>query len=424
MGDEGPTRARVALSLCLLTLLYTINVVDRQLPFILIESLRAELRMTDTQIGLLGGIAFSIVYAGMSLPLARLADAWSPKWALVGAAAFWSCATALSAGATSFLWLAAGRVGVAAGEAGCVPASHALIARLATERRRGIAMGIFMLGSPFGIMLGLALGGWMNDNWGWRTAFLAAGGVGLLLAILTALVVPDLRDRAVRPPSSLLRDAAVLLQTRSFLRLFIACNFVGVLAYAVLTFGAPFFMRTYGLSAAEAGLGLGVTSGFGGLIGTLAGSWLTDRFGARQRGRVLWIPLTGLLVAAICYVIGLWASSWSVALAFVGVAIGAQAMHVTPTFVAGQALAAGHMKAQASALLVLAGALVGAALGPLLVGSLSDRLSETHGALSLRYALSIVAPTAAVLAAIFYARALAAFETDLRDFQSSEEQNG
>jgi predicted MFS family arabinose efflux permease len=161
--------------------------IDRILPFILAESIKADLHLSDTQLGLITGIAFAVVYSLASLPLARLADRGASKQVLVWCILIWSIMTGLGGLAVGFVTMAISRFGVALGEAGGTPAAHALIAGKIPELRRGRAIGVFSMGIPLGTMVGFAAGGWASDHIGWRVALFVAGGIGLLLVILVLL---------------------------------------------------------------------------------------------------------------------------------------------------------------------------------------------------------------------------------------------
>src|ERR1700730_14823862 len=163
----------------LLLFVNILNFVDRLLPSILVEAIRADLHLTDSQIGLMGGVAFAVIYSFATVGLARIADRHSPRMLISVSLAFWSLATAVTGLAQGFLHLFVARAAVAAGEAGSTPAAHALIARVFPSSRRSSVMAIFSLGVPIGAMLGLALGGWISDALNWRAAFFVVGLPGL-----------------------------------------------------------------------------------------------------------------------------------------------------------------------------------------------------------------------------------------------------
>ena len=179
-----PFRGRGLLILITLVLINVLNFIDRQLPYILVDSIRADLGLNDAQIGLMAGVAFAVVYSFAGLPLARLADRFGARWVITGALTFWSLATAASGFAHSFTHLILARIGVAAGEAGSTPAAHALISRVYPVTSRGIVLALFSLGVPIGSMLGLMLGGWINDAVGWRQAFFMVGLPGVVVAVV------------------------------------------------------------------------------------------------------------------------------------------------------------------------------------------------------------------------------------------------
>lgn len=176
----------------ILLALFLVNVlgqIDRILPFILAESIKRDLALSDTQIGLLTGLAFAVCYTLLSLPLARAADRGSPRFVLVLCVVVWSAMTSLGGLAASFVFLAMTRFGVAFGEAGAMPAGHALIGRLVRPDRRGLAIGLFSMGIPIGTMLGFAAGGAIGDNLGWRVALIGAGALGGLIALFAFVAI-------------------------------------------------------------------------------------------------------------------------------------------------------------------------------------------------------------------------------------------
>ena len=180
---------RMIAILATLLLINAFSQIDRILPFILAESIKYDLNLSDTEMGLLTGLAFAVCYSLLSLPLARESDRGSPRLVLVSCILLWSAMTAFGGFAASFLLLALTRLGVAIGEAGAVPAGHALIARKIRPERRGLAIGLFAMGVPLGTMIGFAAGGAIGDALGWRTAMVSAGAIGFVIGLL-AFIVP------------------------------------------------------------------------------------------------------------------------------------------------------------------------------------------------------------------------------------------
>jgi predicted MFS family arabinose efflux permease len=186
LKEDANTRAYRVYVLLLLLAVNIHNFLDRQIPFILAESIKRDLHLSDTQLGLMGGMAFAIVYSVLGLYLGHAADRYSRKWVLSGALVIWSLMTAVAGLAQNFAQLVCARLGVAAGEAGSTPAAHGIIAGLFPQHRRSMPMAIFSLGVPLGSMLGLFLGGWISTVADWRTAFFLVGAPGLALALLAA----------------------------------------------------------------------------------------------------------------------------------------------------------------------------------------------------------------------------------------------
>lgn len=413
------SHSKSAAVLALLTLIYMTNLIDRQLPFILAESIRKDLDLSDLQLGLLGGVAFAFVYGVMSLPLARFADSWSPKWVLTGCAVTWSLMTSLGAGATSFVLLSMSRVGVAVGEAGCVPSSHALISAIAKPNARGRMLAIFMVGSPMGLMAGLLLGGWVNDQWGWRAAFLYIGAVGVALSLVFALVAPDVRPPRKEKQPTLLAAARHLFAFRSYTHMFVGNAFLGVGGYSVMTFGAPYMIRTFHWTSTQAGVGLGLANGLGAAVGTIVGGFLVDHLAKNRPSLTLWLPAIGLFASALFYAAAFLVHQPVMAMVCLGCALFLNYFYMAPSFAAGQSLAPSNMRATASAILVLSSGLLGASVGPVIVGMLSDALRPRFGDLSLRYALMVV-PVMTGCCAVHFVFAARAYMNDLQRACASE----
>jgi predicted MFS family arabinose efflux permease len=311
--------------------------------------------------------------------------------------AFWSVMTAVSGFAQNFFHLILARVGVAAGEAGTTPAAHALIARIYPSGRRALVLALFSLGVPTGSMLGLMLGGWVNDLVGWRQAFFIVGLPGVAVAVLVRLCLPaapaQTLEGAPRPP--LMQAVKFLFNLRSFRYMAAASSLFAIGSYAMNVFAPAFLMRTHGLSAGEAGFSLGLVSGLGGFIGTFSGGALADWLGRRDPRWRQVIPAIGM---AICVptALGAWlAPNLIVSLPLLAAVYLLGLMYFAPTFAAAQSLAPDDMRATAAAILLFCLTLIGSSVGPYVIGWASDVLAPRFGALSLRYALCLLAITMA-----------------------------
>ncbi len=404
------TTGRAAAVIVILMLVNVVNFIDRQLPFILIESIKADLELTDAEIGLMAGVAFAIVFSAAALPLAYLADRWSSRHMLTLTLSAWSLCTALSGLATSFAGLLAARAGVAAGEAGCGPAAHAMIARSFPEHRRAMILALFSLGVPIGSMIGLTLGGWINDVADWRTAFFVVGLPGLLLALVAWLVLPD---SAAAPhtggaPPRFISGVQHLFRLPSFAHMAAGSALYACGSYAMNVFASAFLIRVHGLSTAEAGLGFGLAFGIGGLIGTFFGGWLADHLGKRDPKWRQLVPAIGQLLS-FPTAIGAWLvpdATMAIVLLTLSYVFGL--LYFAPSFAAAQSLAPDHVRATASAVLGLCLTLIGSSVGPVAIGWLSDNLQPRFGNLALRYAMCAMGITILWSALHFYlaARAL------------------
>ena len=392
-----PFAGRGLYVIVLLALINAVNFVDRQMPFILIGSIKADLHLTDTQIGLMAGLSFALVYSFAGLPLARLADRWSPRKVLALSLAAWSLATALTGFAQSFLDMVGSRIAVAGAEAGSTPTGHALIARVYVADRRAIALAIFSCGVPIGTTLGLALGGLINDLANWRVAFFIVGGPGLLLALLAWFTLPESRRAAVRTeaPISYGADIRRLFAMRSFRNMAAASSLYAIGSYAMNVFGPAFLIRVHGLSTTRAGLGFGIAFGLGGAVGTYAGGWLGDRLGRHDVRWRQWVPAMGQF-ASIPIVLGAWlVADAKLSVVLLTLTYMLHLLYFACTFATAQMLVPERMRATASAVLLFCLTLVGSSVGPMVIGAVSDALRPSYGALSLRYAMCLMAITIA-----------------------------
>ncbi len=383
---------RLRVMLAVLVLVNILNYVDRQLPFILAEAIKRDLELSDTQLGLLSGLAFALCYSLAALPLARLADLWSAKKVLAGAVVFWSMMTAAGGFASGFIQLALTRTGVALGEAGSAPASHAIIARTFLRGARGKALALFSMGAPIGVMLGLAAGGWLADVADWRTAMIIAGVTGAGVALLVIIFVPDAQPGSAEQIDRTTLGASLkhLFGSRAFTWMFIAMCLIGLAGYPFLAFGAPYFIRIHGLSATQAGLYLGLIQGVLGAAGTILGGVMFDRAVVGQRHRVFFWPAIAFFIASPMALAAWFASSPVLALLLL-VPMGLAVTFYAPALYGGAHMIAGpRNEATATSLLIIGPGLVGASFGPLAVGMISDALAPRFGIDALRWALIFV----------------------------------
>jgi predicted MFS family arabinose efflux permease len=213
-GVFSPAARQYALGV--LVVVYTFNFIDRQILSILLEPIKAELGLSDGQLGLLAGFAFAAFYATLGIPIARYADRSNRRTLIAAALAIWSGMTALSGLAQNFWQLLVARIGVGVGEAGCSPPAHSMLADYYPATQRATALGIYSLGIPVGIMFGFVAGGWMNEFFGWRAAFFVVGIPGVLLAVLVRFTVQE-PERGMSEGRSIIGNQPGIMETFRYL---------------------------------------------------------------------------------------------------------------------------------------------------------------------------------------------------------------
>lgn len=411
MTEGVLTRARQSTRVMLWALLvvYVFNFLDRQIVNILAEPISRDLDLSDTQIGLMTGLAFALFYTVLGLPIARYSDrATTDRGRLIAAAlAVWSAMTVLCGFAQNFIQLLAARVGVGVGEAGCTPAAHSLIADRVPAARRASAMAFYALGIPLGSLLGMMIGGYLADEIGWRKAFLFVGAPGVLLALGVMMLIGDSKRRvspgaASEPAESMGAAVASLLRSRTFLILLAAASGCSFLSYGKTTWTTIFFQRTHGLSPGEVGFWFGMWGGIAGMAGTFLGGWLADRFGRIDRRHVVTAPAVGMALAVPVAMSAYFATDWRVGLALLMVPTVLNSLYYGPVFSSTQGLVPLRHRAMASAVLLFCQNLIGLGLGPLFFGMLSDLLKPAFGAESVRYVLCGAALLGFVPAVLFW----------------------
>lgn len=378
---------------------YAINALDRGVINLLLESIRAEFGATDTQLGLLTGMAFAAFYATFGIPIAALADRSNRRNILALAILLWSGTTALCGFAGGFLTLLLLRIGTAIGEAGGTPPSHSLIADFFPLHKRATALSIYATGIPVGMMFGNLLGGWGNDLIGWRGTLILAGLPGLLLVPIILLTLKEpprgyadaAKAKAKAPAPPLFDVFRFLWQRKSFRHMSIACAFHAFVVYGAGTFTAAFFIRSHDLSSGQAGNIGALLTGIG-VIGTFFGGVVADRLNNRFKDArwYLWVPAICMILSVPCQLIGYLHPSMTL---IVPALLFAQVMgnsYFGPAFAMTQALASIRMRAVAASVLLFIQSLIGLGIGPVLVGTFSDLLSGWAGEDSLRYGIAFV----------------------------------
>lgn len=420
----GDTEGRPPARLLIWTLLvvYIFNFIDRQIINILAEPIKRDLGLSDTQLGLMTGLAFALFYTVLGIPIARYAD--RPKSDRIGiiglSLAFWSGMTALSGLAQNFGQMLLARIGVGVGEAGCTPAAMSLITDSVPAEKRSSAIAFYGLGVPIGGLLGMVIGGQLYDAFGWRTAFMVVGLPGIVLALVFVLLLKDPRKlgvatTTVQPKAALpFRDAMMEIgRSRGFVLLAVAASFTAFLAYGKTTWAAILFVRNHGLSPGETGLVLGLAIGLAGVFGTWLGGALADRFGKADRRHILTAPAIGMVVAAPLLYLGYAVTDWRLAVAILVLPTILNSMYYGPTYGLVQGLVRPEARATATSIMLFCQNLIGLGLGPLFFGMLSDAFRPMAGVESIRWVL-YGAAWLGLIPAFFFWRASLRLSSDLK----------
>jgi predicted MFS family arabinose efflux permease len=396
----------VRVSLLVLFLVNALNIFDRQALGALLEPLRHEFALSDTQLGALPTV-FTIVYAVAGLPLARLADRGSRRRLLAAGVGVWAGLTALGGLAVNYWMLLVTRLGVGIGEAVCAPTATSWIGDLVPPQRRARAMAGFMMAVPVGVMLSFAISGPAAQAYGWRTAL----ALGALPAVILIPALLRLREpvREANPTAREMRSPAGLVRIAAFRWIVVSGAVVNFILYSFSTFIAPFLTRVHGLSVARAGVWAGVGSGVSGILGALLAGFLGDR--TLGRGRLLLAAAAALAAALPAYAaLEVPAGKAAAALALAMTAYGLLQMYYGLIYAAIQDFVEPRLRATAMAVYFLAMYLCGASFGPLLTGRLSDRfaraaagagpLSEASRAYGLHQAMYAIPILSVALAAV------------------------
>ena len=436
-GTSGATAGRSVLLVLLLA--YIFNFIDRQIIGILAVPIKAELGLTNTQLGLMGGLAFALFYSGLAIPIAWLADRKSRVNIIAGSVALWSLFTAACGLVQNFWQLFLARRGVGIGEAGGVAPSYALISDFYPKEKRGRALAFFSLGIPIGSALGIFFGGWIASHLDWRSAFLIVGLAGLPVALLVKLCIREPErgrfDRAegtvpeAAPP--LLTVAGVLARKWSFWLLSLGAASGSILGYGLIFWLPSFFGLSFDMAQMQPVMDLlpaWFTGGtdpnllrisvfygsivlIGGVAGTWLGGWLGDRTGPGDPGSYARIPAICFAIALPVFALGLFAPTlWLGWLLFtIGQMLGLA--WLGPVIAAVQHIVPPSMRATASASFLFINNLIGIGFGVFFFGFMSDVMGPAYGDQALKFSI-LYGLGFYALSALFYLLASRRLATD------------
>ena len=410
-----------------LTLVYALNFVDRQLLVILQEQIKAELLLSDTQLGLLSGFAFALFYVSCGIPIARWADRGKRRSIIALALTVWSLMTAVSGFAQNYLQLLLARIGVGVGEAGGSPPAHSMISDIFRKEERATALSIYSIGIYIGILLGFALGGWVADTFGWRTAFFVVGLPGVAVALFLRLTVREPirgwsegRESDTAAPPPFLEVLRFLWSRRTFRNLALAGSLQALVIYAIGNWLPSYFLRNFEISLTELGIWMALTSGFGGGAGSFFGGWMTDKLGARDGRWYVWGPAILMLGITPVLLIILTTQNLMLALVLTGLFHFLSASYLGPVLAVSHGLVGLRMRALTSAIFFFFINLIGLGLGPLIVGWLSDSFKASDMANPLALAMLVTGCTASLWGGVHYLFASRFIREDLAASPSSE----
>ncbi len=388
-----------------LTLVYTLNFIDRNLLGVVAQPIIAEFGLSDTEYGFLNGPPFALFYALMGIPIAMAADRYNRVVIMALCIAVWSLMTALCGFASSFVFLLIARVGVAIGEAGGTPPSNSIIADYFKPKSRANALGIFAMGVTIGGALASGFGGpiaqltdetvvsffasvgigdiheqlgW-GENFGWRFAFIALGLPGLVIALLLLFTVKEPPRGFSDPPGVQRVQKASIIETLkelgskpTFWTMALGAALVALVGYGLFGFQAPMMQRVHGMSPGTFALQYGVPLALMSAVGTFLGGYLAETLTPRSPTAVAWLPAAGLLISIPLYIWGFYMAPGTPQLLVWGAGAAAHYSYLGAQYTIGQGVVSQRSRASAIAVLLFIIALIGNGLGPQIVGILSD----------------------------------------------------
>ena len=366
----------------LLVAVYTCSFIDRMLASTVGPAIKLDLKLTDTEFGVLTGAAFALFYTSFGVPIGRLVERFSRVTIISVCIALWSAMTMLSGTSQNYLQLLLYRMGVGVGEGGCSPAAHSLLSDHYPAKQRGGALAIYSIGVPIGSMIGAIAGGWLAEAFNWRIAFLVIGAPGLLLTLVTLATLREpprgFADGAPPPAKAPPFGQVVkqLFATPTFRHAATGCVLINLAASGIAQFAVSYFVREFGLGLRQAGLLYGLVVGAAGTIGMLTGGFGADLGAKRDARWRVWLPAIGGIWALPAFAIAFTRNDPFLAAGFIFCGGLGYSLYFAPTFALAQNLVEPRMRGTASALMFLLINVFGGGLGPTVLGMVSDILSQ------------------------------------------------
>lgn len=399
-----------------LFVVYIFNFIDRQILAILLQPIKEDLKISDTALGFLTGFAFAVFYTFAGLPLARLADRWVRRSLIAISLATWSIMTAASGLARGFTDLALARIGVGIGEAGATPPAHSLLSDYFPPEKRATVLALYACGVYVGVGLGFWLGGWINDLYGWRVAFMVVGLPGVLLALVVRFTIRE-------PPRGMSERRSVSLRTynlRETWQFFatlpsgrcisLAAGFHAFAGYGLGAWLPAFFVRMHHMTPGELGLWLSWITAVGGALGAFLGGWLADRWVQREPRARAYIGVVGVLLTIPFVIASLLLTDHRLALLSFFPATLFGSLWIGPAGSIVQDLVPPSMRAMASAIFIFILTIIGLGAGPQAVGAMNDLIGTPD---AIRYSLLYTTVVMNLAAAWFFWRTAKTLVHDL-----------
>jgi MFS family permease len=414
MKEARPTYRGYLLAVLLVILMF--NTADRIALGLVLQNVKMDLSLSDTQLGFLSGIAFALFYAIMGIPIARWADRGNRVTIISLTIALWSVTVALCGITKTFIQLVLVRIAAGIGEAGCIPPAHSLIADYFSRADRPRAVAIYLQGWNLSVVIGYFLAGWANQVYGWRVMFFLLSLPGAFLAALVWFTIKEPRSGSPAWSSSFLARSmgkapakradqggsvqpaikevlVTLWGNHSFRQILIGYSLFSFFSYGLLNWQAAFFERSFALKSGVIGTWFAVVYGLFGVAGTyLGGEWASRRAANNERLQLKGIAILNSAFNGVVCALVYFSNNYHTALAWMALSSIGGATITGPLFATIQTLVSARMRAMSIAITFLFVNLIGMGLGPLVVGVLSDALRPLFGDESLRYSLLAMCP--------------------------------
>lgn len=434
--DTSPS-VRTHFTLLLLAIIYVFSYIDRNLIAIVLEPIKLEFGVSDTVMGAVSGLAFAILYAAVSLPLSRMADNGTNRKNIVAiCCGLWSIATMASGVVTHFWQFVVARMTVAIGEAGGTSPSISMCSDLYPPQKRSFIISLYMLGPHIGLLAAMALGGFIAQEFGWRTVFIVFGAPGILLALLLYIfsrdpglgVYDSEAERAIRnqPKGNFLDNVSSIMKIKGFLLICMGTAIAGMVGYGYAIWAPTFMVRNFDIPLAHAGLFFGISSGIFAAIGSIFSGYFCDKLSRKDSRWQLRMPVIGVLISIpFGFAFILWPADavWQMgnltiphAIVFAAGFSLFNSWWPTLAYAAVSHLVNSSQRATSIAILGLFLTLFGAGFGPLLTGTLSDIFSANAAGEGLKMALVIML-SLLTISAWFYYKAISPYQQHMNELQ-------